>query len=38
MPPVRLVIDTNVFIAALRSGGNASRQAPRHALDGLLLK
>jgi predicted nucleic acid-binding protein len=31
---VRLVIDTNVFIAGLRSGGGASRAVLRRALDG----
>lgn len=29
-----LVIDTNVFVAALRSGGGASRQVLRRCLDG----
>ena len=32
---MRIVIDTNVFVAALRSGGGASRQVLRHALNGL---
>lgn len=31
---VSVVIDTNVFVAALRSGGGASRQVLRRALDG----
>ncbi len=31
----RIVIDTNVFVAALRSGGGASRQVLRRALNGL---
>lgn len=32
---IPIVIDTNVFVAALRSGGGASRQVLRHALGGL---
>ena len=32
---MRIVMDTNVFVAALRSGGGASRQVLRHALHGL---
>lgn len=32
---MRIVMDTNVFVAALRSGGGASRQVLRHALNGL---
>jgi putative PIN family toxin of toxin-antitoxin system len=31
---IRMVIDTNVFVAALRSGGGASRQILRRAIDG----
>lgn len=31
---VPLVVDTNVFVAALRSGGGASRQVLRHCLEG----
>ena len=31
---VRLVIDTNVFVAGLRSAGGASRQVLRRALEG----
>lgn len=31
---VPLVIDTNVFVAALRSGGGASRQVVRRCLEG----
>ncbi len=30
----RIVIDTNVFVAALRTGGGASREVLRRALDG----
>jgi len=30
-----IVIDTNVFVAALRSGGGASRQVVRNALEGV---
>ncbi len=32
---IAIVIDTNVFVAALRSGGGASRQIIRRALEGL---
>lgn len=32
-----IVIDTNVFVAGLRSGGGASRQILRHALQGVYL-
>jgi putative PIN family toxin of toxin-antitoxin system len=32
---VPVVIDTNVFVAALRSGGGASRQVLRRALEGV---
>ena len=31
------MIDTNVFVAGLRSGGGASRQVLRRALDGAYL-
>jgi putative PIN family toxin of toxin-antitoxin system len=31
-----IVIDTNVFVAGLRSGGGASRMVLRHALEGKL--
>jgi putative PIN family toxin of toxin-antitoxin system len=31
-----IVIDTNVFVAGLRSGGGASRTVLRHALEGKL--
>jgi putative PIN family toxin of toxin-antitoxin system len=31
---ISLVIDTNVFVAALRSGGGASRQVVRKAIEG----
>ena len=31
---IRLVIDTNVFVAGLRSAGGASRQVLRRALEG----
>ncbi|GAB1395159.1 putative toxin-antitoxin system toxin component, PIN family [Rhodocyclaceae bacterium] len=31
---IRLVIDTNVFVAGLRSGGGASREVLRRALSG----
>jgi putative PIN family toxin of toxin-antitoxin system len=31
---VAVVIDTNVFVAGLRSGGGASRQVLRHAIQG----
>ena len=34
---VPVVIDTNVFVAGLRSGGGASRQVLRRALDGVYL-
>jgi putative PIN family toxin of toxin-antitoxin system len=34
---IPVVIDTNVFVAGLRSGGGASRQVLRRALDGNLL-
>jgi putative PIN family toxin of toxin-antitoxin system len=34
---VPVVIDTNVFVAGLRSGGGASRQILRRALDGTYL-
>ncbi len=33
---VRVVIDTNVFVAALRSGGGASRQVLRRAIEGRV--
>jgi putative PIN family toxin of toxin-antitoxin system len=33
---ISVVIDTNVFVAALRSEGGASRAVLRHALDGTL--
>lgn len=33
---IPVVIDTNVFVAALRSGGGASRLVLRRALDGDL--
>lgn len=32
---IRLVIDTNVFVAGLRSGGGASREVLRRSLGGL---
>ena len=32
-----VVVDTNVFVAALRSGGGASRQVLRRALEGMYL-
>jgi putative PIN family toxin of toxin-antitoxin system len=32
---IPLVIDTNVFVAALRSGGGASRQVLRRCLEGI---
>lgn len=31
---IDLVLDTNVFVAALRSGGGASREVLRRALQG----
>lgn len=34
---VRLVIDTNVFVAAMRSEGGASRAVLKHALNGHYL-
>ncbi len=34
---VPVVIDTNVFVAGLRSGGGASRQVLRHAIGGTYL-
>lgn len=34
---VPVVIDTNVFVAGLRSGGSASRQVLRRALEGTCL-
>ena len=34
---VPVVIDTKVFVAGLRSGGGASRQALRHALERIFL-
>jgi putative PIN family toxin of toxin-antitoxin system len=34
---VPVVIDTNVFVAGMRSGGGASRQVLRHALEGAYL-
>jgi predicted nucleic acid-binding protein len=33
---ISVVIDTNVFVAGLRSGGGASRAVLRRALDGSL--
>jgi len=32
---IRIVIDTNVFVSAMRSGGGASREIIRRALDGV---
>jgi putative PIN family toxin of toxin-antitoxin system len=32
---IPVVIDTNVFVSALRSGGGASREVIRRALDGV---
>ena len=34
---VRLIIDTNVFVAGMRSAGGASRQVLRRALEGNYL-
>lgn len=34
METIRIVIDTNVFVSALRSGGGASREVLRRALNG----
>jgi hypothetical protein len=33
-----IVIDTNVFVAALRSGGGAARQVVRRALEARYLQ
>jgi predicted nucleic acid-binding protein len=34
---VPVVIDTNVFVAGMRSGGGASRQVLRRAVEGAYL-